>query len=98
MTRIILLKVQTTNIVTTISQTTRFKSLKNTKKTVFLQHFNGTWTLPLKQVLQVIYVLIESNLFFSFNMICLPEHNSFAEFEKALLTAITEGSEGFGFA
>jgi hypothetical protein len=31
-------------------------------------------------------------------MICLPEHNSFAEFEKALLTAITEGSEGFGFA
>lgn len=33
-----------------------------------------------------------------FNMICLPEHSSFASFEKALLTAITEGSEGFAFA
>ena len=33
-----------------------------------------------------------------FNMICLPEYDSFADFERALLTAITEGSEGFGFA
>jgi hypothetical protein len=33
-----------------------------------------------------------------FNMICLPEHGRFGDFEKALLTAITEGSEGFGFA
>lgn len=33
-----------------------------------------------------------------FNMICLPEHDSFQSFERALLTAINEGSEGFGFA
>jgi hypothetical protein len=31
-------------------------------------------------------------------MICLPEYDTFADFEKALLTAITEGSEGFGFS
>ena len=30
-----------------------------------------------------------------FNMICLPEHNSFQEFEQSLLTALNEGSEGF---
>lgn len=30
-----------------------------------------------------------------FNMICLPEHGSFQEFEQALLTALNEGSEGF---
>ncbi len=33
-----------------------------------------------------------------FNMICLPEHSTFEDFEKALLTAITEGSEGFGLS
>jgi len=32
-----------------------------------------------------------------FNMICLSDHNSYQDFEKALLTAITEGCEGFGF-
>lgn len=31
-----------------------------------------------------------------FNMICLPEHDVFVNFEQALLTAITEGNEGFG--
>ena len=31
-----------------------------------------------------------------FNMICLPDHNEFNNFEQALLTAITEGNEGFG--
>ena len=31
-----------------------------------------------------------------FNMICLPEHSSFKDFEKAMLTAITDGAEGFG--
>lgn len=30
-----------------------------------------------------------------FNMICLPEHAKFDDFEKALLTAITDGAEGF---
>ncbi len=33
-----------------------------------------------------------------FNMICLPEHRSYKEFERALLTAINEGGEGFGLA
>ena len=33
-----------------------------------------------------------------FNRICLPDHPSFGAFEKALLTAITEGNEGFGLA
>ena len=33
-----------------------------------------------------------------FNMICLPEHDVFVNFEQALLTAITEGNEGFGLA
>ena len=33
-----------------------------------------------------------------FNMICLSDHGKFKDFEKALLTAITEGSEGFGLA
>ena len=33
-----------------------------------------------------------------FNMICLSDHAKFKDFEKALLTAITEGSEGFGLA
>ena len=31
-----------------------------------------------------------------FNMICLSEHRDYAEFEKSLLVAITEGCEGFG--
>ena len=31
-----------------------------------------------------------------FNRICLPDHPSFGQFEKALLTAINEGNEGFG--
>jgi len=33
-----------------------------------------------------------------FNTICLSDHNNYESFEKALRTAITEGSEGFGFA
>ena len=33
-----------------------------------------------------------------FNMICLPDHPTFQDFEKALLLAITEGAEGFGLA
>ena len=33
-----------------------------------------------------------------FNMICLPDHNQYSHFEQALLTAITEGNEGFGLA
>lgn len=33
-----------------------------------------------------------------FNMICLPDHSTFQDFEKALLFAITEGAEGFGLA
>ena len=33
-----------------------------------------------------------------FNMICLPDHNQYSNFEQALLTAITEGNEGFGLA
>ncbi len=33
-----------------------------------------------------------------FNMICLPEQRSYKEFERALLTAINEGGEGFGLA
>ncbi len=32
------------------------------------------------------------------NIIRLPEYDSFKDFEKALLIAINEGSEGFGFA
>jgi hypothetical protein len=31
-----------------------------------------------------------------FNMICLPDHDEFIHFEQALITAITEGNEGFG--
>ena len=31
-----------------------------------------------------------------FNMICLPVHDEFIHFEQSLLTAITEGNEGFG--
>ena len=33
-----------------------------------------------------------------FNMICLPDYNQYSQFEQALLTAITEGNEGFGLA
>lgn len=33
-----------------------------------------------------------------FNMICLPVHDEFTNFEQSLLTAITEGNEGFGLA
>ena len=33
-----------------------------------------------------------------FNMICLSDHSSFENFEKALLIAINEGVEGFGLA
>ena len=33
-----------------------------------------------------------------FNMICLSDHPSFQSFERALLTAITDGSEGFELA
>ena len=31
-----------------------------------------------------------------FNMICIPEHDNFSGFEQAMLTAITDGNEGFG--
>lgn len=33
---------------------------------------------------------------FSFNQLCLPDYDSYEQFEKALLLAITEGTEGFG--
>ena len=33
-----------------------------------------------------------------FNMICLPEHPTFEDFQRALHTAISEGAEGFGLA
>lgn len=31
-----------------------------------------------------------------FNQLCLPDYDSYEQFEKALLLAITEGTEGFG--
>ncbi|CAG2174693.1 unnamed protein product [Oppiella nova] len=31
-----------------------------------------------------------------FNQICLPEYDSYEQFERALRIAITEGGEGFG--
>lgn len=31
-----------------------------------------------------------------FNQLCLPDYESFEHFEKALLIAISEGTEGFG--
>ncbi|KAK7575646.1 hypothetical protein V9T40_011932 [Parthenolecanium corni] len=31
-----------------------------------------------------------------FNQLCLPEYDSYEQFEKSLILAITEGSEGFG--
>lgn len=31
-----------------------------------------------------------------FNQLCLPDYESFEQFEKALLIAISEGTEGFG--
>uniref|UniRef100_A0AAR5Q493 HECT-type E3 ubiquitin transferase n=2 Tax=Dendroctonus ponderosae TaxID=77166 RepID=A0AAR5Q493_DENPD len=31
-----------------------------------------------------------------FNQLCLPDYNSYEQFEKALLLAISEGTEGFG--
>ncbi len=33
-----------------------------------------------------------------FNLICLPDHETFRHFEKAFLTAINEGGEGFGLS
>ena len=35
-------------------------------------------------------------VYFSFNQLCLPNYESYEQFEKALLLAIKEGSEGFG--
>lgn len=32
----------------------------------------------------------------SFNQLCLPDYDSYEQFEKALRLAINEGSEGFG--
>ncbi len=32
----------------------------------------------------------------SFNQLCLPDYETYEQFEKALLLAINEGSEGFG--
>lgn len=32
----------------------------------------------------------------SFNQLCLPDYESYEQFEKSLLLAISEGSEGFG--
>lgn len=34
--------------------------------------------------------------FYSFNQLCLPDYDSYEQFEKGLLLAIKEGSEGFG--
>ena len=36
------------------------------------------------------------NFLYSFNQLCLPDYDSYEHFEKALLIAIKEGSEGFG--
>ena len=35
-------------------------------------------------------------LWFSFNQLCLPDYETYEHFERALLIAIKEGSEGFG--
>lgn len=31
-----------------------------------------------------------------FNQLCLPDYENYEQFEKALLIAISEGTEGFG--
>ena len=68
-------------------------------RTIFVPFLNGIWYSEFSfQVVPVFNKCVKSIISFSFNMICLPEHDNFPDFEKALLTAITEGSEGFGFA
>jgi hypothetical protein len=34
----------------------------------------------------------------SFNQLCLPDYESYEQFERALLIAISEGNEGFGMS
>lgn len=34
--------------------------------------------------------------YFSFNQLCLPDYETYEQFEKSLIIAITEGTEGFG--
>lgn len=36
--------------------------------------------------------------FDSFNQLCLPDYESYEQFEKSLIIAISEGSEGFGMS
>lgn len=33
-----------------------------------------------------------------FNQLCLPDYESYEQFERALIIAISEGSEGFGMS
>ena len=72
-----------------------------------LQFTTGSSQLPpggfgeLKPLFQICASMNEASLptaHTCFNMICLSEHSTFQSFEQALLTAINEGSEGFGFA
>lgn len=39
---------------------------------------------------------IISSIYYSFNQLCLPDYEGYEQFEKALIFAISEGTEGFG--
>lgn len=48
----------------------------------------------------IVLKVTPSNIFLfescSFNQLCLPDYENYEQFERALLIAINEGSEGFG--
>ena len=47
-----------------------------------------------------VYMFMMYDLFLllcSFNQLCLPEYDTCEQFQSALMMAINEGAEGFGF-
>lgn len=63
-------------------------SVKEEKKMVFF---------PFSCLLSLMFMLMHSYLFASFNQLDLPEYTSKDQLHERLMLAIHEGSEGFGF-
>ena len=47
--------------------------------------------------MKVMFTMYDLFLLYSFNQLCLPEYDTCEQFQSALMMAINEGAEGFGF-
>lgn len=73
---------------------------------LFLSKLKSFLNLSLKQELNPKFQITAAPTFANrlptahtcFNQLCLPDYESYEQFERALIIAISEGNEGFGMS